>query len=136
LRWEKDPFRQTTLSHYPIARKLDQQKLQEAARLLLNYTEFTPFCKTKSDAKTMHCILHRSEWEFRENEWIYHVAANRFLRGMVRLIVGMCLSVAQDKVSLDDVKHALETQTRLNKSLSAEPEGLFLVEVRYPFLID
>lgn len=134
LSWEKDPFRQTTLSHYPSAKRMDPQKLQEAAQLLMNYDQFTPFCKTKSDAKTMECMLYKCEWEFRDNEWIFHIAANRFLRGMVRLIVGMCLSVAQDKISLEEVKTAMETQTLLKKSLSAEPQGLFLTEVKYPFL--
>ena len=131
---QKDPFRQKTLLHFSGARKIDRDKLQEAAQLILDYDEFAPFCKTNSDAKTMYCQLYRSEWEFQENEWIYHIAANRFLRGMVRLIVGMCLSVGQGKVSLEEVKKAMDEQTRLEKSLSVEPQGLFLVEVKYPFI--
>lgn len=134
LSWNKDPFRQTTLLHYPIARKIDPKKVQEAAALILNYDEFTPFCKTNSDAKTMRCELYQSEWQFEENEWIYHIAANRFLRGMVRLIVGMCLSVGQGKMSLESVKIAMDNQSHLKKSLSVEPQGLFLVEVKYPFI--
>jgi len=62
----------------------------------------------------------------------YHVAANRFLRGMVRLIVGMSLNVGMNKLKLDTVRHALDQQERLTKSLSAPPHGLFLTEVEYP----
>jgi len=134
LSWKKDPFRQKTLLHYPLAQKIDRKKMQAAAQLLLNYKEFGPFCKTNSDAKTMLCDLYQSEWEFRETEWIYHIAANRFLRGMVRLIVGMCLSVGLSKISIDDVKKALDQQQPLDKSLSVPPEGLFLVEVKYDFI--
>ncbi len=134
LSWKKDPFRQKTLLHYPLALKADQEKMQAAAQLLLHYKAFSPFCKTNSDAKTMLCDLYKSEWEFQENEWIYHIAANRFLRGMVRLIVGMSLSVGLGKINIKDVKKALDEQTRLEKSLSIAPEGLFLVEVKYDFL--
>jgi tRNA pseudouridine38-40 synthase len=134
LSWEKDPFRQQTLTYERRAKHFDQDLLQAAAQLLLPYQDFTTFCKTGSDAKTMNCELYRSEWEFREYEWVYHIAANRFLRGMVRLIVGMCLSVAAGKLSIADVQRAMDQQQRLHKSLSVAPDGLYLAEVRYPFL--
>jgi tRNA pseudouridine38-40 synthase len=129
----KDPFRQETAWHFPFFERLDTGLLQEAARLLLDYQSFFPFCKTGSDAKTAACTLFRSEWELGEGEYVYHIAANRFLRGMVRLIVGMCLTVAQGKQSLAAVKEAMDKQQWLAKSLSADPRGLFLSEVRYSF---
>lgn len=133
---QKDPFNQQTawFYPYPVAPNLD--KLQEAASLLLNYEEFFPFCKTNTDVKTMECQLFRSEWirSASENKLVFHIAANRFLRGMVRLIVGMCIQVATDKVDLEAVKRALDTQTRLNKSWSAPAQGLFLTDIRYPFI--
>lgn len=132
LSWIKDPFREHTLLHYPTAQKIDKDKMQAAAQLLLDYELFEPFCKTNSDAKTMRCEMHRSEWEFKEDEWIFHVSANRFLRGMVRLIVGMCLSVGHGKMTIDDLKKAMDEQSRLTKSLSVPPQGLFLTEIRYP----
>jgi tRNA pseudouridine38-40 synthase len=134
LCWQKNPFRQHTCYYYRPAPTLDQQAMQAAAQLLLEYEEFFPFCKTNSDAKTMRCELHRSEWEFGQESWIFHIAANRFLRGMVRLIVGMCLSVGEGKMDLATVRRALDEQQRLSRSLSVAPEGLFLSEVRYPFL--
>ncbi|MEM1215922.1 MAG: tRNA pseudouridine synthase A [Bacteroidota bacterium] len=136
LTWAKDPFRQKTVTHFARVQQFNQTLMQEAAHLLLDFDHFLPFCKTGSDAKTMHCEMHRSEWEFRPTEWVYHVAANRFLRGMVRLIVGMCLSVGEGKLKLIEVRRALEKQERLPRSLSAPPEGLFLAEIRYPYPLE
>ncbi len=132
----KNPFEMETIFCFSFSRKLEIQKMHEAASLLLQYPEFYPFCKTRSDVKTMACRLDRSEWIFdREKEqMIYYISANRFLRGMVRLIVGMCLNVGLGKLSLEEVKLALDTQRRLSKSWSVPPQGLFLTEVRYPFV--
>ncbi len=127
----KDPFRQQTATFYPYAKKLDRSLLQEAALLLPKYELFAPFCKSGSDVEVPHCTLHRAEWVFGEREYVFHIAANRFLRGMVRLIVGMCLDVAREKTTLAEVELAMEEQTRLVRASSAPPEGLFLEEVRY-----
>ena len=134
--FEKNPFQQESCYHYRYAQLPDFQKMQAAAKLLLNYQAFYPFCKTNSDAKTMNCELMRAEWEIKEadNYWIFHIAANRFLRGMVRLIVGMCIHVGTAKIKLQEVESALEEQRRLDKSFSVPAEGLFLTGVKYPFL--
>jgi len=129
---KKNPFQIDTVYYFPSFQKLDRDKMQAAAKLLLEYKAFTPFCKVNSDAKTMNCELHQSEWQFGSEEMVFHIAANRFLRGMVRLIVGMCLNVGLGKVSLETVKEAMEQQTLLTKSLSAPPHGLFLMDIRYP----
>jgi tRNA pseudouridine38-40 synthase len=129
---KKNPFNIDTVYHYPFFEKLDRAKMQAAAKLLLEYKEFTPFCKSHSDAKTMNCDLHQSEWVFNEEEMVFHIAANRFLRGMVRLIVGMCLNVGLGKVRIETVREAMENQRLLEKSLSAPPHGLFLMDIRYP----
>ncbi|MFK7807393.1 MAG: tRNA pseudouridine(38-40) synthase TruA [Saprospiraceae bacterium] len=130
---KKDPFNTDIVYHYPMFHKLNKDRMQAAAKLLLEYKEFTPFCKTHSDAKTMICDLHQSEWNFdKEGRMVYHIAANRFLRGMVRLIVGMCLNVGLGKVKIETVRAAMDNQTLLTKSLSAPPHGLFLMDIRYP----
>ena len=132
----KDPFNTETVYHFPFMEQLDADLLNEAAKLLLNYESFFPFCKTKSDVKTMDCQLTVSHWEWNaaQEQWIYHISANRFLRGMVRLIVGMCLNVAMRKLRLEEVQKALEEQSRLRKSWSVPPNGLFLTEIKYPFI--
>jgi len=135
MHFRKDPFRQDTSYYFPYPQQPDPEKMQEAAQLLLHYDSFFPFCKTHHDAKTYQCELNRSEWELQAGgeSLTYHIAANRFLRGMVRLIVGMCINVGLGKVPFDEVQQALDQQTRLERSASAPPEGLFLKDIHYPF---
>jgi tRNA pseudouridine38-40 synthase len=131
----KNPFLQDTTTFIYDFEKLDYEKMQIAARLLLDYQTFAPFCKSDHDAKTLDCTLYRSEWiwDFEEKKAIYHIEANRFLRGMVRLIVGMCLEVGRGKTTVEEVKNALDRQTLLVRSHSAPPQGLALTKVLYPF---
>lgn len=132
LTFRKDPFRQDTVTSLPQLRNLDQEKMQAAADLLLRYAAFAPFCKTNSDAYTMDCTVTAARWEFGEEEWTFHISANRFLRGMVRLIVGMCLRVGEGKLALAEVEQALEKQERLPRPWSAPASGLYLCAVDYP----
>ncbi len=132
----KNPFINETIYHFPYRTELDFDKMNEAVALLLEYDEFMPFCKTNSDSKTMICHLSRAEW-VRESEshWVFHITSNRFLRGMVRLIVGMSINVGRGKLDIAEVKHAMDGQVFLKRSYSVPPEGLFLTEVKYPPLI-
>lgn len=135
ITFEKNPFEIETAYYYGYPNQPDFDKMQAAAQLLLAYREFFPFCKSDHDAKTLVCELSRAEWErISDKRVAFHITSNRFLRGMVRLIVGMCLNVGTGKVHLDEVKQALDSQTLLRKSTSAPPEGLFLSAVKYPFL--
>lgn len=130
---DKNPFLTDTAWHFPFFEKLDLEKTQAAAALLLNYGEFQPFCKSNTDVHTMECTLFRSAWVLDEaaRRMVFHVSANRFLRGMVRLIVGMTINVGLGKIEMDEVRDALERQVLLKKSWSVPAEGLFLTEVRY-----
>ncbi|TXB66314.1 tRNA pseudouridine(38-40) synthase TruA [Phaeodactylibacter luteus] len=134
--FRKNPFAKGTRLFYPHGQHLEHGALQEAASLLLQYEAFLPFCKTHSDAKTMRCDLRRAEWAFAPDGQaaVFHIAADRFLRGMVRLIVGMCLNVGRGKLPLQDVRQAMEQQVRLPKSLSVPPDGLYLTDIRYPYI--
>lgn len=132
LSLEKDPFRPDTVGWVGGLGKLDLPAMQEAAALLLDYGTFAPFCKTNADNYTMNCVLAQSYWVVEPGCMRYHIVANRFLRGMVRLIVGMCLRVGEGRVALADVRKAMDGQTRLDKPWSAPAAGLFLNEVAYP----
>jgi tRNA pseudouridine38-40 synthase len=136
LHFRKDPFSRHLATAYQLPQKPDPDHMQAAANVLLQYKDFAPFCKTNHDAKTMTCLLSRSEWVFHTDgqSATYHISANRFLRGMVRLIVGMCINVGTDKLNLEEVKLALEQQSPLRKSTSAAPDGLYLEQIRYPYL--
>lgn len=135
MSFRKQPFEQDTCYWYGYVAQPDRELMQAAASLLLEYKEFFPFCKTAGAAKTMYCDLTRAEWVFDDaNErWIFHITSNRFLRGMVRMIVGMCINVALGKSSLEEIRHAMDTQTQLRRSQSAPPQGLFLTDIKYPY---
>ncbi|HHM21276.1 MAG TPA: tRNA pseudouridine(38-40) synthase TruA [Bacteroidetes bacterium] len=132
--FEKNPFEIHTTWHYHQARSLNIDQLNGAASLLRAYHAFFPFCKSHHDAQTMACDLARAEWVLDEKQGrlTFHITANRFLRGMVRLVVGMCINVAEGKLPLEKVKQALDNQQLLEKSRSVPPGGLFLSRVEYP----
>lgn len=131
----KDPFATETTWFFPQNRHLNLKKMQQTADLLMNYSAFFPFCKTDSGVDSYNCEVRNVVWESKPAEYrlIFHINANRFLRGMVRLIVGACINVGRGKLQLEDVKAALEEQKPLEKSLSVPPHGLFLTAVRYPY---
>lgn len=133
LGFEKNPFEIKTSWFYPYAAKPDFELVQSAARLITEFEEFFPLCKTHTDAKTMACKLTRSEWILDEKTggWVYHISANRFLRGMVRLIVGMCINVGLESLTLESVRESLIRQMPLEKSWSVPPHGLFLTKIKY-----
>ena len=131
----KDPFATETAWFLPQNGKLDLQKMQDVAVLLPEYTAFFPFCKTDSSTEGYTCDLKRAYWEYKPeiHRLLFHITANRFLRGMVRLIVGACVNAGLGKIEVADVKSALDEQTTLKKSLSVPPQGLFLTGVLYPY---
>ena len=131
----KDPFSTETAWHYPLDARLDFDKMQEVATLLTRYSAFFPFCKSDSGLEHYGCDLKVAFWEQRpeEHQWIFHITANRFLRGMVRLIVGACIQVGKGQLPVAEVQKALDEQKTLKKSLSAPASGLFLTDVKYPF---
>jgi len=130
----KNPFRHTATYRYDQAGRPDFAEMQRAAALLLDYQEFLPFCKTHADSETYTCKLQRSEWiKVSDDEWHYHVTADRFLRGMVRLIVGMCINVGLGRVKLETVNHAMKNQERLVRAWSVPASGLYLSDITYPY---
>ena len=132
IKTQKSPFQQETAYFYPNAKYSDTEKMQACAQLLLEFDEFLPFCKTNAQNATNKCTLTRCEWVFENDTWTFHITANRFLRGMIRLIVGACLQVGNGKMSLAQIRTALENQTPLPQPLSAPAEGLFLHDIQYP----
>jgi len=136
IEYYKNPYKTDTAFYFPFAHRLDMGLLQDAAKLLIDYDEFFPFCKSHSDAKTMCCDIRECRWTLDEEQdhLVFRISADRFLRGMVRLIVGMCLNVGLQKISLEHVKKAMDNQTRIDKSLSVPAHGLYLTNVEYPYV--
>jgi tRNA pseudouridine38-40 synthase len=133
IHFNKDPFLDGISYRFQRNKSLDTHAMIRAAgSVILAAKEFFPFCKTDSDAKHYRCELTKSLWFFKnENEAIYSISANRFLRGMVRLIVGATLNIGLGKLSEADLEECITLQKPLPVSWSVPPEGLFLEEVSY-----
>lgn len=125
----KDPFVNDRAYYYPY--NLDIQKLQAAAEVLKNYQDFTSFSKKNTQVKTFICNILKSEWVLQNNLIIYNVEANRFLRGMVRGLVGTMLKVGTGKISLSDFCNIIESKDCTKADFSVPPQGLFLLKVLY-----
>ena len=108
--------------------------MHQAAKTLSGFTDFSTFCKTGTDVKTTSCVIKRSEWVIQDHQMVYHISADRFLRGMVRLIVGAMVNIARGKLSLDDYKFSITTKSRLPLDWSVPAHGLYLTEIIYPEL--
>ena len=127
---QKDVFR------HPFAMRiynpLDFDRMNEAAKILFEYTDFTSFSKLHTDVKTNNCKIMAARWEQREEEWIFIVEADRFLRNMVRAIVGTLLEVGRGKMTIDEFRQVIDAKNRCNAGSSVPAKGLFLVGVTYP----
>lgn len=133
LHTSKTPF--AVRSYYYVYEKPDLELLNEAAKLLLHYSDFTTFCKLNSDVSTKICKLTSCYWEQSGEAFVFKITADRFLRGMIRLIVGMCLQVARGKLTLDEVKDALEGNRRIGLDWSVPAIGLVLKDIKYPYFV-
>ncbi len=133
---DKDPFLVNRSYRFYDFAALNRAAMQEASHLLLNYDAFLPFCKSKSDVKHHRCHLSHAAWQWEDDRGTFEISANRFLRGMVRLVVGMCIRVGLGKQSIADLKEALDQQRRLTQDLSAPAHGLYLTEVKYPYAVE
>jgi tRNA pseudouridine38-40 synthase len=129
----RDPFRKDLVYSFYNFRKLDDEKMQKMADLILEHESFYPFCKTHSGVEHYMCKIFVSKWSRIEGDLVYEISANRFLRGMVRLIVGLSIQVGIGKESLERVSEAMQQQTSLVRSFSAPAQGLYLSKVEYPF---
>ncbi|PHQ57279.1 MAG: tRNA pseudouridine(38-40) synthase TruA [Lutibacter sp.] len=113
-------------------KKLNIDKMNEAADILLTYTNFKCFSRTNSNVKTYNCDVRKAKWVLTNKMLIFHITADRFLRNMVRAIVGTLIEVGTGKISLEDFKQIIESKDRCNAGTSAPAQGLFLTQVDYP----
>lgn len=127
---KRNPFKVDTL--FKPNYKLDFDKMNEAARLLFEYSDFTSFAKLHTDAKTNLCTILTADWRKMDNEWVFVITANRFLRNMVRAIVGTLLEVGKGKLSIEDFRSIIEHKDRAKAGTSAPAHALFLADVTYP----
>ena len=128
----KDPYNHNWSFIYPSYHSIDHVLLQRAAEILKEYNSFASFCKRHSDAKHFLCQIQEAKWICKDEQLIFSITSNRFLRGMVRLIVGMCLNVSIGKINISDVIQSLDKQRQAPMPWSVPAHGLFLADVKYP----
>ncbi|MGL5636151.1 MAG: tRNA pseudouridine(38-40) synthase TruA [Bacteroidales bacterium] len=127
----KDPFRNNLT--YRINGSLDLEKMNEAAQKLFDYIDFTSFSKLHTDVKTNNCTIMHAQWELeKDGTYVFTIKANRFLRNMVRAIVGTLLEVGKGKLSIADFCRVIEMKDRGKAGTSVPGKALFLVDVEYP----
>lgn len=125
----KDPFDQ--LHYYYRNGDLNLDKLNVIATLIKNKTDFFSYCKSQDPGKTTLCNITHSEWRMVNNTFEFHITANRFLRGMIRLLVGMMLNYNKGKITIEDVEASFLNKNQLPQILSAPADGLILHKILY-----
>lgn len=123
----KNPFLQGIAYYVPYT--IDLIMLQNAAKEILNHTDFTSFSKRNTQVKTFLCNIYVSEWVHEADCMIYKIKANRFLRGMVKGLVGTMLLMGKKKISIEEFRAIIETKDCTKADFSVPPEGLFLSKV-------
>ena len=127
---KKNPFLEDNAYYYPYT--MDLEIMQKAATIIKEYSDFTSFSKRNTQVKSFTCDVHESHWTIEGECFVYHVKANRFLRGMVRALVATMLKVGRNKTNLDNFRTIIESQDCTLADFSAPPNGLFLVRVTFP----
>jgi tRNA pseudouridine38-40 synthase len=127
---KKNPF----LRHYSLELHyvLDFPLMNEAARILMEYDDFGAFCKAGSDVKTTICHIYAAQWHQIANDvWYFEITANRFLRNMVRAVVGTLIEVGRHRMTLDEFREVIKGGRRTQAGESMPAKALCLEEVRY-----
>lgn len=125
----KDPFKNDRAWLFPYP--LDIESLQQGARILMEYSDFTSFSKRNTQVKTFQCRIESSFWEKEGDELVYQVKANRFLRGMVRGLVGTMLKLGRGQITTEEFREVIEAKDCSRADFSTPPQGLFLNRVYY-----
>ncbi|MBC9797602.1 tRNA pseudouridine(38-40) synthase TruA [Sinomicrobium weinanense] len=131
---KKDPFMNDFAYnlHYPI----DIDKMNRAAEALFEHSDFQCFSKSKTDVKTYLCKIEHARWEFVKGKLVFTITADRFLRNMVRAIVGTLLDVGLGKMPEENVKKIIESKNRSKAGVSVPAHGLYLTKITYPYIRD
>jgi tRNA pseudouridine38-40 synthase len=113
------------------SQKLNLFKMNAAAKVLLEYEDFQTFSKVKTEVYTFNCDVKAAFWIQEGNLLTFHISANRFLRNMVRAIVGTLVDVGLEKISIHEFRQIIESKNRGNAGLSVPAKGLFLTQIKY-----
>lgn len=113
---------------------LNIDKMNEACKILFEYTDFECFSKIHTDVNTFNCKIYEAHWQQKENQLVFTISADRFLRNMVRAIVGTLINIGLEKISLYDFKKIIESKDRGKAGFSVPAHGLYLTKIDYEYL--
>jgi tRNA pseudouridine38-40 synthase len=130
---EKNPFLQDFSWQFRNP-NLNIEKMNEACKILFEYEDFTSFAKIGSDNKTNLCKIYKAEWQQNGSELKFTISADRFLRNMVRAIVGTMVEIGKGKIQIEDLRKIIEEKNRNLAGSSAPAHGLFLTDIGYEIL--
>jgi tRNA pseudouridine38-40 synthase len=131
IHFNKDPFKKGY--SWELRDRPDLALMNQAALLLMDYTDFSCFSKSNTQVKTNNCKIASAEWEEVESGIVFKISADRFLRNMVRAIVGTLLLVGSREIAPGDIRQIIEGKNRSDAGTSVPACGLYLTEVKYPY---
>lgn len=126
----KDPFRQDAAWY--VYHALDVGLMNKASQVLFDYTDFTSFSKLHTQVKTNNCKLMEAYWKEDGKLLVFHITADRFLRNMVRAIVGTLVDIGRGRIGVEELRRIIEAKDRSEAGLSVPAHGLYLIDVKYP----
>nr|WP_221229862.1 tRNA pseudouridine(38-40) synthase TruA [Mucilaginibacter phyllosphaerae] len=131
IHFNKDPF----LNGYSwlIRDRPDLEAMNRAAAIVMEYTDFSCFSKSNTQVKTNNCKIVKAAWIETDNGIVFRISADRFLRNMVRAIVGTLLQIGRGEISPEDIRKVIESKNRSKAGMSVPACGLYLTEVKYPY---
>ncbi|PWK73750.1 tRNA pseudouridine38-40 synthase [Mucilaginibacter oryzae] len=131
IHFNKDPFLNGFSWQLRDMPNLDL--MNEAAATMMQYVDFSCFSKSNTQVKTNNCKISRAEWVITENGIVFHITADRFLRNMVRAIVGTLMMIGRGEIKPEGIRQIIESKNRSNAGTSVPACGLYLTEVKYPY---
>ena len=134
IHFSKDPFLHNL--SWLLRDKPDVTLMNSAAVLMMKYQDFSCFSKSNTRTFTNNCLISRAEWINTERGIVFHISADRFLRNMVRAIVGTLVRIGKKEMKVEDIRGIIESKDRSNAGESVPACGLFLTEVKYPYIQD
>ena len=126
----KNPFLESFA--YRLKSNVDYHVMNQTAQLLLEHNNFKCFSKSNTDVSTFECDITKAGWKPHEEYSVFTITANRFLRNMVRAIVGTLLDVGMHKITSEELKMIVEIKERSKAGFSVPPHGLYLTDIQYP----
>ncbi|WP_448700506.1 tRNA pseudouridine(38-40) synthase TruA [Mucilaginibacter sp. AW1-3] len=131
IHFEKDPFLNNF--SWQLRDNPDVDLMNQAAKIVMEYTDFSCFSKSNTQVKTNNCKITRAEWIAHGGKLVFYITADRFLRNMVRAIVGTLMMVGNKDIAPEDVRKIIESKNRSKAGTSVPACGLYLTEVKYPY---